>query len=331
MAYSEFFGWSVFQQHDVVRVLNDPATFSNAVSTHLSAPNGMDPPEHAAYRRTIEPYFQPEKMTAFEPQCRQIAASLAQERPALAALWAEFPAMCKPCCKAGTPAQNDIVASLLEEQVNGRKLRDDEIVSLLRNWTVGELSTIAASVGILAHYLAEHPPVQQLLRNDPTLIGAANDEILRIHAPLIANRRVARAPVELGGRTLAAGDRIAVVWASANRDEAVFGDLANQRKDGLDLLREILVVGDSSAPVGQACGFTIVVIDINQVNVAGDIELAPTQLAHADDPQLGAAVAAAWAGALRHTVRGVQRLPGCLHGHIQCQLGQLGHGAGHHT
>ena len=77
VAYSEFLGWSVFRHRDVVRVLNDPATFSNAVSTHLSVPNGMDPPEHTAYRRIIEPYFQPEKMTAFEPRCRQIAASLA--------------------------------------------------------------------------------------------------------------------------------------------------------------------------------------------------------------------------------------------------------------
>ena len=222
MAYSEFFGWSVFQQHDVVRVLNDPATFSNAVSTHLSAPNGMDPPEHAAYRRTIEPYFQPEKMTAFEPQCRQIAASLAQDRPALAALWAEFPAMCKPCCKAGTPAQNDIVASLLEEQVNGRKLRDDEIVSLLRNWTVGEVGTMAASVGIVVGFLCEHPDLQQLLRVQPSLLPGAIEEILRLHGPLVSNRRVTTCPVDIGGRRIEAGQRISLNWIATNRDGRVF-------------------------------------------------------------------------------------------------------------
>ena len=65
-----------------------------------------------------------------------------------------------------------------------------ELVSLLRNWTVGELSTIAVSVGILAHYLAPHPETRQLPRNDPTLIGAANDEILQVQAPLVANHRV---------------------------------------------------------------------------------------------------------------------------------------------
>ncbi|MEO8170306.1 MAG: cytochrome P450, partial [Oxalobacteraceae bacterium] len=101
---------------------------------------------------------------------------------------------------------------------------DDEIVSILRNWTVGELATMAACVGILAHYLAGHPQLQQQLRQQPALLPAAIDEILRIHAPLIANRRVTTKPVEIGGRALAAGERITVIWASANRDEAVFGE-----------------------------------------------------------------------------------------------------------
>ncbi|MCP5364131.1 MAG: hypothetical protein H6905_02665 [Hyphomicrobiales bacterium] len=76
VAYSELLGWSLFRHEDVTGVLNDPVTFSNAVSTHLSVPNGMDPPEHTAFRRLIDPYFQPENMEAFEPTCREIAASL---------------------------------------------------------------------------------------------------------------------------------------------------------------------------------------------------------------------------------------------------------------
>ncbi|MCG3024083.1 cytochrome P450, partial [Escherichia coli] len=90
------------------------------------------------------------------------------------------------------------------------------------NWTVGELGTIAASVGILANFLATHPEIQTRLREDPSLIGAANDEILRAHAPLIANRRVATRDVEVNGRLIPAGERVTVVWASANRDESVF-------------------------------------------------------------------------------------------------------------
>ncbi|TGQ51693.1 cytochrome P450, partial [Mesorhizobium sp. M1C.F.Ca.ET.212.01.1.1] len=99
----------------------------------------------------------------------------------------------------------------------------EEIVSILRNWTVGELGTITACVGILGHYVAENPQVQQQLRENLHLLPAGIDEILRIHAPLISNRRVTTMPVEIGGRRIAAGERITLMWASADRDEAVFG------------------------------------------------------------------------------------------------------------
>ena len=43
VAYSDLLGWSLFRHEDVVRVLNDPETFSSVVSRNLSVPNGMDP------------------------------------------------------------------------------------------------------------------------------------------------------------------------------------------------------------------------------------------------------------------------------------------------
>lgn len=79
IAHSDFMGWSLFRHEDVMRVLQDHETFSNAVSQHLSVPNGMDPPEHTEYRRIIEPYFSPEKMNAFEPVCREVARRAVQD------------------------------------------------------------------------------------------------------------------------------------------------------------------------------------------------------------------------------------------------------------
>src|SRR5699024_9815212 len=52
----------------------------------------------------------------------------------------------------------------------------------------------------------------------------AIDEILRIHGPLVGNRRVTKCPVEIGGRKIGAGQRVAINWISANRDETVFAD-----------------------------------------------------------------------------------------------------------
>ena len=286
VAFSDYLQWSLFRHEDIVRVLSDPGTFSNAASRHLSVPNGMDPPEHTEYRRVIEPYFEPARMQAFEPTCRAIAAdlvqallgrdeveviaelaqsfavrtqcaflgwppdmheplrlwtrknqeaTLAQDREAMAEIAREFAGyldgLLRVRREAGAEASDDITASLLSARVGGRPLRDEEIVSILRNWTVGEVGTISAAVGILVHFLAEHPDLQQQLRDRPSLLPPAIDEILRIHGPLVANRRITTRPVEIGGRNLDAGERISLVWISANRDERVFEDAEAFRLD----------------------------------------------------------------------------------------------------
>ncbi|MEZ5863835.1 MAG: hypothetical protein R3D25_07070 [Geminicoccaceae bacterium] len=55
---------------------------------------------------------------------------------------------------------------------------------------------------ILAEYLASDVGLQSQLRADPSLAGPAADEILRLHGPLVTNRRVTTCPVEIGGRRL---------------------------------------------------------------------------------------------------------------------------------
>ena len=132
---------------------------------------------------------------------------------------------------AGAQASDDITGSLLRQQVQGRPLRDEEIVSIVRNWTVGEVGTISAALGILVHYLSQHPELQQQLRTQPFLLPAATEEILRIYGPLVANRRITTRPVEIGGRKIAAGERISLIWISANRDGRVFEDPEAYRLD----------------------------------------------------------------------------------------------------
>lgn len=279
VAYSEFLGWSLFRHADVMRVLLDHKTFSNAVSQHLSVPNGMNPPEHTTYRRIIESYFSAERMTAFAPVCREIvvklvrdliargeaefvagtafpfaeqvqcaflgwpaelhgrlaswtrknhAATRAQDRQALSEIALEFEDLIDHLLETrlqrGTNEVTDLTAALMNEKVWGRPLSNEEVASILRNWTVGEIGTISASVGILVQYLADHAELQTRLRAQPELLPAAIEEILRLHGPLVLNRRVTTRPVDIGGRKIGAGERISVIWISANRDEAVFED-----------------------------------------------------------------------------------------------------------
>ncbi len=118
----------------------------------------------------------------------------------------------------------DVTASLLHERGEGRPLRIEEIVSILRNWTVGEVGTIAAAVGILAGYLANNPDLQRQLRAEPGRLPYAIDEILRLDGPLVANRRRTTCPVTLGDHPIEAGQHLSIVWIAANRDPDVFED-----------------------------------------------------------------------------------------------------------
>ncbi|MHB1235226.1 MAG: cytochrome P450 [Microbacteriaceae bacterium] len=168
------------------------------------------------------------EQTLREWTSRNHRATLARDRDALAAIANAFDSTIRSVLDARRAPYSvrvdDLTQELLDERFEGRPLSDDELVSILRNWTVGELGTISASVGIIVRYLAEHLDLQESLRENPDEIPRAVDEILRIHPPLIASRRVTTGEIELGGYHIPAGERVTVLWASANRDEAVFGD-----------------------------------------------------------------------------------------------------------
>lgn len=125
--------------------------------------------------------------------------------------------------RLGSAAPDDPTSELLQVVVSGRLLSDADIVSILRNWTAGDLGSMAAALGVVVHFLATHPDVQDALRAgaDPAL---GIDEMLRIDDPFLVNRRVAKAATRIAGFELEPGTRIYLNWTSANRDELVFGD-----------------------------------------------------------------------------------------------------------
>jgi cytochrome P450 len=124
----------------------------------------------------------------------------------------------------GRAAPGDPTTELLEILVNGRLLPDADIVSILRNWTAGDLGSIAAALGVVVQFLATHVEVQESLRAGRGNLAAAIDEMLRIDDPFLASRRVTTAQAYIGQFVLEPGTRVYLNWTSANRDEAVFGD-----------------------------------------------------------------------------------------------------------
>jgi cytochrome P450 len=87
----------------------------------------------------------------------------------------------------------------------------------------------AISNGLLA--LLEHPDEWAALRADPGLVGTGADEIVRWTTPVNHFARTATADYTLRGKTIRAGDSVALFYASANRDEDVFPDPFTFRLD----------------------------------------------------------------------------------------------------
>lgn len=120
---------------------------------------------------------------------------------------------------------NSITAQLCCERINGRELSEAELVSILRNWTGGDLGSIALCVGVIIAYIAQHPEqVNVWTKASDSELEAIIDEILRIDDPFVSNRRITTCPVSIGAHKLPKGARVQLNWTSANRDEVVFGD-----------------------------------------------------------------------------------------------------------
>lgn len=132
----------------------------------------------------------------------------------------------QPRREAGADAPDDLTTRLIGARVDGRELTEPEVVSILRNWTGGDLGSIALCVGVVMADLASHPEHLALLgQSDDVQIDAIVDEILRIDDPFVSNRRVTTCPARIGGAEIPEGARIKLHWTSANRDESVFGPL----------------------------------------------------------------------------------------------------------
>jgi cytochrome P450 len=112
--------------------------------------------------------------------------------------------------------------SMLLAGVEGRPLTDEEFENFFFLLSVAGNETLRNAVpgGLLA--LLEHPEQLARLRADRALLPTAVDELLRWHTPVTQFRRTATRDVELAGQRIAAGDKVVVYYASANRDEAVF-------------------------------------------------------------------------------------------------------------
>jgi cytochrome P450 len=123
---------------------------------------------------------------------------------------------------------DSLISQLLTAEVDGRRLTQPEIRMFGLTLLVAgnETTRNLISGGVLA--LAEHPDQHARLRDDPSTIATAVEEMLRWVTPVMTFARTVTGPTELGGVALDDGDYVILLYASANRDPAAFGPTADR-------------------------------------------------------------------------------------------------------
>lgn len=120
--------------------------------------------------------------------------------------------------------RDDLMTEIAQLQVGGRPLSNDDAVSMSFLLLGAGHETTVGAIGGLLYYLGRQPELQDRLRAEPSLVANAVEEALRLVAPIPGMARTVRQPISIGGVDLAEGDRVMLLYGSANRDPDVFDD-----------------------------------------------------------------------------------------------------------
>ena len=120
--------------------------------------------------------------------------------------------------------RDDLMSILVHGDIGGDRLSEEEIIqeSLLILVGGDETTRHVITGGMLA--LIEHPDERRRLAADPALVPTAVEELLRWVTPIQNMNRTATRDVELRGQKIREGDRLLLLYPSANRDARVFRD-----------------------------------------------------------------------------------------------------------
>ena len=128
--------------------------------------------------------------------------------------------------------RDDILTNLLNARIEDddadvddkRPLDVPEMLSIIQQLLVAGNETTTKMLTEMIRLLVENPSEWEKLRKDPTRVEKIVEETLRLSTPTQGMWRIVTSDTELGGVALRKGDRIVIVFSSANRDEALYSD-----------------------------------------------------------------------------------------------------------
>jgi cytochrome P450 len=119
---------------------------------------------------------------------------------------------------------DDLTSVILGTEFEGGTMSDVDFGSFFVQLATAGNDTTKTMLSSGLHALLQHPDQLAAVRADPSLLPGAVEEILRWANPLHYFRRTATEDTELSGTKIAAGQKVAMLYTSANRDEDVFED-----------------------------------------------------------------------------------------------------------
>ena len=152
--------------------------------------------------------------------------------------------------KRKTEPQDDLLTNLLNARIDDddpeitdkRELDMPEMLSMVQQLLVAGNETTTKLLTESMRLLAENPEQWQMLRDDPDRAPKVIEEALRLSTPTQGMFRIATKDHDLEGVHIPKGSRIVIVFASANRDETIFGE-ADEFNPDRDNLRDHLAFG----------------------------------------------------------------------------------------
>lgn len=121
-------------------------------------------------------------------------------------------------------SQDDLMTSLLQAEVDGEQLSEEELVDFCQLLLIAGHETTANLIGNAMVCFEEHPEVITELRQDPALMPGAVEEILRCYPSVPGASRVATQSTRVGDQQIEANQTLHIFIASANADEQQFPD-----------------------------------------------------------------------------------------------------------
>jgi cytochrome P450 len=279
--------WTVARYEDIRDLSRDPERFCSGQGALVNDPlRGntmaagarsilhMDPPEHSAFRSTLNRRFTPRSLAGMSESIRRTAVRVLEsvdpkeEIDFVEHISAPFPLIViaellgidegdrgdfrrwsdaaiesvdlppertlellgelavfisgHVAAKQEHPG-DDLVSLLVQSEVNGCPLSQEELFMFLITLLVAGNETTRTLLSGGAVVLAQHPDQRALLVEDPGLLPGAVEECLRWVTPIQAFCRTATGGATVGDQEISEGDYLCMLYASGNRDETVFG------------------------------------------------------------------------------------------------------------